>query len=290
MSAPVAIGPWPEGINNSVPGAKVPMSALSDAVNVDIDKTGTVFRRDAWTEVDNTPAHSLFEHAGHVFGVVGGVLGVLSDEGFAPIAAVTGRLAWAVLNAQAVFASYDGVFVIDNGEARSLPAEIRDDEAELMLAPMPGGQWVSYWNGRLVVARGNSIFFSEPVRYGLYDRLRSFIQFEQRVRWVAPLESGLYVGLDDSVRWLAGARPDELQQRVVGGKSWRGAAAVITTEHMNQEIAAERVAVWMTPSGFAIGRPEGAVMLPQSTRLQNIPTGVGRLAVAGDRITVLSHQ
>lgn len=290
MSEPVAIGPWPQGIWNTTGAVGVPAEALTEALNVDIDRKGTVSRRAVWTLLDPQAAHSLFEFNGRVFGVVGGTLGCLDATSFTPLATVDGRLSWTVLNGEAVFCSHDEIGVVRGDTVASLPSTIRDDEAELMLAPMPGGSWVEYWSGRLVVARGNSLIFSEPLRYGVTDTLRGFIQFEERIFWVAPLESGIFVGLRNSVRWLAGTNPAEFSQRVVGGRSWRGAAGVLDAEHIDPNLQAEHVAVWMTPSGFALGLPSGNVVLPQAARLQDIPLENGRLVVQGDRVTVLSNH
>lgn len=288
MNRPVPLGPWPSGLWNAVPAASIPANGLAEAMNVDVSEAGAVTRRAAWSLIDATPAHSLFHYNGRTYGVSAGEVGALDASGFTPIAPVTGRLDWTVLNAEPVFCDRDNVRVIRGGVVEPIPLTVREDEAELMLSPLPGGQQIEYWAGRLVVARGNSLLFSEPLRYGAHDPLRGFIQFEQRIYWFAPLDTGIYVGLRDSVRWLAGTSPGEMLQTRVGGRSWRGASAVIGTEQLNPEIQAEQAALWMTPSGFAVGLPSGNVIYPQTARLKNIPLQSGRMVVDGDRVTVLS--
>jgi hypothetical protein len=288
MKKPSALGPWPAGLWNSVPAASVPASGLTEATNVDVLETGAVKRRGAWAKIDDTPAHSLFEHNGRVLGVSGGEVGVLDANGFTPFAPVSGPLSWTVLNGDAVFCDHEAVRVVRGDAVESFPVFSREDEAELLLMPLPGGAQIEYWAGRLVVARGNSLLFSEPLRYGAHDPMRGFIQFEERIYWFAPLDSGIFVGLRNSVRWLAGTSPGDMQQARVGGKSWRGACAVVTTEHMNPEVQAERVALWMTPTGFAVGLPGGNVQYPQAERLKGLPMYTGRMVVDGDRVTVLS--
>src|SRR5690606_10461200 len=88
--------------------------------------------------------------------------------------------------------------------------------------------------GRATSGRGDSLLFSGPLRYGVYDQLPGFVQFEERIFWVAPLDTGLFVGLRNSVRWLGGTDPAEFTQRRVGGKSWRGAAAVLPSDHLSE--------------------------------------------------------
>lgn len=283
----------------AVPSTRVPattdkqnLGALLDALNVDIDRAGTVSRRAGWAESSATPAHSLFEHAGVTYAAVGGQVGRLDGESFTPLGAAVGPLSWTVLNDDPVFATYDGVFVVRDGAVQALPTgSDNDGEAELLLMPLPGGQFVGYWQGRLVVARGCSLFFSEPLRYGVYSPLSGYVLFEERVSWVAPTAGGLYVGLRESVRFLRGTEPGEFQQTRVGGATWRGAGAVVKTAGMDPSVAqgAAEVAVWLCDRGFAVGHPSGQVIYPQATHLKDLPLGAGRLVVLGDRITVTSN-
>jgi hypothetical protein len=290
LEKPIQLGPWLGGMINSVTQEQVPDTALVDAVNVNIDTLGAITPRGTWSLLSSGDAHSLFSHNNVHYGVVNSFLCQLLPTSTTQIQAVTGKLAWTILNGEPVFASYDGIFVVRGLTVSPLPYTIATDEVEYNLTPMPGGSCLAYWRGRLVVGRGNSLIFSEPLRYGVYDTLRNFIQFEERVRWIAPLETGLYVGLKNSVRWLGGVTLADLTQTVVGGSTWSGAAAVMSTKDMSMEVVrgALTVAVWMTPNGFAIGLPSGDVVLPQSDRLKNLNMAEGRLVVAHDRVTVLS--
>lgn len=288
------LGPWTKGLINTIPAEQVPADALVSADNVDIDRAGSVARRNSWEQLDDTAASSLFEHGGNTYGVVGGTVGLLDAQGFTPITAVVGHVSWAELNGDAVFCDYNTIRRVVDGSAEYLydPASIADDEAaELMLAELPGGQALAYWQGRLVVARGTSLLFSEPLRYGVYDRLRSFIRFEEQISWTAALPEGIFVGLRSSVRFLAGANYADLTQSRVAGPSWQRSGVVTSTEAFDREVVggAKYVAVWMSDRGFAIGLPSGAVVYPQADRLKEIPLGRGPVVVLGDRITVLSE-
>ena len=143
----------------------------------------------------------------------------------------------------------------------------------------------------MLVARGNSLLWSEPLRYGLYNPLTNFIQFEERVSWLAPLASGIYVGLRSSVRFLRGSDPGAFVQLRVAGPSWARSGAVVKADGMDPEVSqgAAEVAVWLSARGFSVGLPSGAVLYPQADRLAELPLGAGRLVVLGDRITVLSN-
>lgn len=73
------------------------------------------------------------------------------------------------------------------------------------LMPMPAGKIVRAFNGRLLVARGKLIYFSEPFAPALHRPVEGFIPFPDRVTMVRPNDEGVYVGTTKTTYWLAGA-------------------------------------------------------------------------------------
>lgn len=72
------------------------------------------------------------------------------------------------------------------------------------LMPMPPGKIVRAFNGRLLVARGKLIYFSEPFAPALHRPVEGFIPFPDRVTMVRPNDEGVYVGTTKATYWLAG--------------------------------------------------------------------------------------
>lgn len=158
---------------------------------------------------------------------------------------------------------------------------------------MPGGDYVRYWRGRLLVARGRTLFFSDPLRYGLYDRSSGFVKFEARIDFIEPMEKGIFVALrNNGVIFLAGESPEQWQRVTADFEPVQpGASVVISTANMNLELQPkpEWVAVWFTPKGFALGLPSGVVAHPQADLLSGLPLGNGSLHFDGDRLIVLTQ-
>lgn len=289
---PVTLGPWVKGFINVVPLQSIPEDGLSYTNNINIDRDGTITDRTRWEIIYPSNSHSIFESSlGRTFAIVEGELAYLDSSGVNTLATVVGTVDWTELNGLPVFCTSDGIFRVNEDDTvEQLVATPNTREEELVLQNMPGGTWVEYWQGRLVVARGTSLIFSEPLRYGAHDPMRGFIRMGGRIRWMAVVDTGIYVGLENVVKFVEGTNPDKVKITTVGGRTWDGAAATITTEHIDPDIAkgANRVAVWMSPEGFAIGHPSGTVVYPQADRLKDIPIGKGKLVVLGDRLTVLS--
>lgn len=160
-------------------------------------------------------------------------------------------------------------------------------------ARMPGGNYVRYWRGRLLVARGRTLFFSDPLRYGLYDRSSGFVPFEARIDFIEPVENGVYVALKNvGVVFLAGETPEKWERRTAAVlPAQPGASALIPTAQMKLDVQSkpEWSAVWLTEKGFALGFPSGNVLYPQADLLSGLPLGTGALHFEGDRLIALSQ-
>jgi hypothetical protein len=220
---------------------------------------------------------------------VDGAFGLLDDAGFIALFPAPSEVAYTVLNGRLVVSTRSYLYFVDGETFEEIPSATDLIDDGKILAPLPAGRYIAYWNGRLISAKGNSLFFSEPMWYGVYDTVRGILSFEERIQWIAPLETGIFVGLTNSVKFLAGSSPFDFLQRRSGGRSWESAAAVVPTTDMSEELvgAAQEVAVWVEENGFVIGLPDGSTKAPQGERLQSLPINKGYLSVNGDRLTVL---
>lgn len=77
-----------------------------------------------------------------------------------------------------------------------------------LLRPMPAGHIVAAHNGRLLVAAGTALYYSEPFAPGLHNPSRGYAVFPSRITVVAPFEDGVYV-VADKTYWVAGANIDQ---------------------------------------------------------------------------------
>lgn len=130
------------------------------------------------------------------------------------------------------------------------------------LRAMPAGDFVRGHAGRLYVARDDTLYFSEPLRPHLTDARSGFIQFVGDIRFVEPVEGGLYIGDDRGVWWLDGMDPSKSSlRRVSKPLAVRRSSLVVSSVHMagqgDQPVA--DVAVWLSTEGYMIGRPDGGV-------------------------------
>ena len=281
------VGPWPRGMVNTVREDRTPVAGLMDAVNVNIRRDGTAYSQPEWESAfAGEMARDLFKHAGRVFCVLGSDLVELDSGGATPLMSDTGPVNWTVLNDLPVFCTRESVYQINDAVIEQVSGVVVDDQdLDDVLVPLPGGQWVDYWNGRLLVARGHSLLFSQPLRFGAHNPLTDYIRFPTKIEWMAPLERGIYVGLRGSVQFLGGETPAELRQIRVASESAPGMGMTVSSEFVDDQVAtAPHVAVFFTSSGFTIGLPDGRVVYPQKTLLRDLPLFRGKLIQEGSRI------
>lgn len=116
--------------------------------------------------------------------------------------------------------------------------------------PMPPGDIVRYHKGRLLVASGNTLFYSQPYATGLYDPTRGYIPFPEPITMVAPVQSGVFVSTDKTY-FLAG---DDIEKSEVIERL--PFAAVFGTDTRSEH---DESVWWYSEHGTVQGTPEGEV-------------------------------
>lgn len=137
--------------------------------------------------------------------------------------------------------------------------------ATLLLRTMPAGDIVREDRGRLLVAAGKTLYYSEPYMPGLYNPSRGFIQFPSAISVVEPATNGVWVCADRTY-WLAG----DIAQAVLAEKLPYGGIRGSSGRVPNAESV-----YWMTPRGICVGTSGGEVSNRQE---QNVAVATAQYA------------
>jgi hypothetical protein len=130
---------------------------------------------------------------------------------------------------------------------------------------MPAGQMMAAAHGRLFVFSGASLWYSEPLRYGLTRRAANWVQYVGPPTLLLPVGSaeagaGLYVAAGQRTYWHAGADP-RTWQRVIAYPHGAvfGTGMVAPGSYFGLETT-QQVGYWLASNGaFCTGSPGGAV-------------------------------
>lgn len=137
--------------------------------------------------------------------------------------------------------------------------------AGLMLAPMPAGHIVRYLNGRLLVAAGNMLYYSETYQLGLYDPNKNFIPFPEPITMVEPCQNGFYLSADQTY-WIDGNLPQADLNPVLPYKAVLGTSGPVPNTNS---------VWWMSERGTILGTQDGQVQNLQEKNVAVDPAVVG---------------
>ena len=157
------------------------------------------------------------------------------------------------------------------------------------LSPMKSGDFLRLWRGRLWVARSNVLYFSEAMAYHLTDERYNFIQFPQRIRFIEPVDGGIWVGQADHVVFLRG---QDMRNMVIEHKASRApvyASSNLLHSDMVKSLSqgGNWCAVWLAENGFVVGTAEGQLVELQSNAIQGITAQSSQLVGFADRLVAV---
>lgn len=139
------------------------------------------------------------------------------------------------------------------------------------LRRMLPGSIVRVFNGRLITVRGDTLWFSEPYRYGLTSLRHNFVRFNSAVSMVEPVLGGVFVGTAEAVYFLAGDGPKDFKQGLVSVNAPFGMSSTLVPGSALPKKLAEQgaafAAMWLGPHGYSIGMPSGTVIDVQADRI-----------------------
>ena len=271
------------GLRNTVTAERLEQGELQTAVNVDIDDAGQLRRRRGYTLAASGNYHSLFRGDFATFAVKNGVLGVVNpDYTHTAIQSGVGSepLAYVQVAENVYFSSSVASGVI--GEDLTVSAWGAVSEAGTWLSPVvnptatlpaiagrllgapPMATALTYYNGRIYMAHGKTVWATDLYLYNYVDKTRTFLQFESDVTMLAPVTNGLYVGTTTDVWFLAGSRLEELKrQPMMHYGALPGSALPVPAELVNPQVPnrpqpeSKNAVLFMSTSGLCVGLDGG---------------------------------
>jgi hypothetical protein len=146
------------------------------------------------------------------------------------------------------------------------------------LDPMPGAIFAAVWNGRLLAAVDNLVFWSEPMHYGLTHLAHNFMEFVEPVSMVAATETmeGFFVGQKSRTYFVRGSDPmDAVLHEAYPAGVIAGTLQMVPGARLPLEAPpTEPVPMWLATNGvFCVGLPSGLILpLTESRFVSQIAT------------------
>lgn len=132
--------------------------------------------------------------------------------------------------------------------------------------PMPAGKIVRHHGGRLIVASGRTLYYSEPYMLGLLRPSHGFVQYPADITVVEPTSGGLWVCADQTY-WYAGLDIASAKQSAAlpyGGVAGSGG-----------QVPNSNDVFWLSPRGLVVATQTGEVKNVQEETVAINPVGYG---------------
>lgn len=289
MSSPASkrtpeIGPFPLGMDNRAPdyALELPKGAghlLRDALNVDFTAQGRTKTRKGYTLAQaGSDCHSAWAP-------IGGAYGLYCDAGtmyrldVSPAGAITARTAIAqgfgfstpVRCAQVNEAVYftDGLragsYHPRPGPTPAWADAVGGTVGERVLAPMPPGSCIAYGAGRLLVAVGALLTYSEPFTPSLRSVSAGYELLPEPITCVVHVDGGTFVATASATYFAAGGFPAQSFREVLaygapeqqpgyrqdGGAHWMSTEGIVSCNRLGELSNLQDEHIAMSVSGAA---------------------------------------
>jgi hypothetical protein len=264
----------PHGLANKFDPARIQYSPkegvlhLAEAYNVDIDITGVISRRLGFIDTDIvTEVHSFFYNGGECLAVVNSALCIVGTDLVAtPIRNLTpGRyMSYVQVGDSIIYMNGAEAGVVKGGQSwvYEMPTDPRYPDQTRSYNDPPVGTIVRYYAGRVYIADGTTIWYSEPFAPNLFRRASNFVAFGGKIVMIAPVTGGLFVSTSSKIYFLEGRDPKQfIQTTVAVFPAIEGTDVEVDGIAINSgKISPLPVQMFTTTKGICVGTADGRLI------------------------------
>jgi hypothetical protein len=137
----------------------------------------------------------------------------------------------------------------------------------LFLGPPPSGHLLTYFNGRILIAQGSYLWYTDAFAPERVNLRKNFVPVGGEITIVAPVESGVFVATQDRSIFLAGASPEKFVfTEVAPYGAPLGNVVYADGSFVTDKGISKAVAAWMSKLGLCIGMSDGTFSNMTSSR------------------------
>lgn len=242
------------------------ISDLGVAVNITVDETGWISRREGQTLRLAGDPHSMYSDGKLCVFVDDSYLyQLLPDYSRVPIHQLTtnARMAYTHVNSNFYYTN-----AIDYGIVQADGTHKIWEALQYVGPPINrvfdgprAGNHLAFFAGRMFVADGPEIWWSEPYAFSWFDRARSYVRFPTNVRMIKAVAHGLFVSDEKQTFFLAGQNPKDFTAKVVAPYpvvEWSEAIDYVETWEIGLDnLEPGLCAVWASLEGACLGTANG---------------------------------
>lgn len=236
---------------------------LAVAVNIDHDRTGRVSRRKGFAATAVTAAvHSIWCDGGPCLFVTGTSLCQLAASyTYQTLATVTAgaRMSYFQVDTRSYWMNGFEKGYIEAGANNSwVKGDYVGPETTRQYYDPPIGHKTAYEHGRVWIAQGSVVWYSEPYNLGAFDLSRGFLTFESRVSMIRPVKGGVFFGDAHKTYFAAGTDPRSMELLIVADYPViEGTDSPLDMVKFGDGSINGVGAIWTSTQGICVGMPTG---------------------------------
>ena len=150
-----------------------------------------------------------------------------------------------------------------------------------LCSPPPFLDNLCYAFGRIWGSVGPDVYYSLPFKPWLFKLTSNKYSFEDTVTMIAKVSTGLYIGMSERTRFLAGTIPEQMTQSDAGAGSIKGTLAYCnnlpelgwTLGTPEKDFA--DIPIWLTTEGVVVGGPSGKFFNVSKNKVKMSISGYG---------------
>jgi hypothetical protein len=250
------------GINNVDDAVNLTPQDLVEAPNIDIDNKGRATRRPGYTRKYNPSGvlHSMWSNDRICLFVEGTTLmRLLPDYTATIIRSNISNLPvdyddW---NEMVYYTNASVIGYVVNGVDQT----VSDPGLDFKDA-IPPGQHITYYNGRIYIAKNETIWYTDAYALNRVDMRKNVIPMKDEITMMKAVDDGIYVSIGDiddrsSVIFLAGSTPEEFIYREVADYgAIEGTGKKVKGAFIGDGVVGDPV-MWVSRKGICIGANGG---------------------------------
>jgi hypothetical protein len=214
---------------------------LAQAVNVDVDAFRRISRRPgAKATACDVPAHSIYSILDTTLFVSDYQLCKLEDDYSYTVLATLdsdARMSFLYLNDLIYFSNGvdKGIYSITENDIYEWEAgEYFGPRTDREFLSPPPGEILEFYHGRIHIAEGSVLWFTEPFGYNWVDYSENYYVLPSRITMLRAIDDGLYIGTTTGVHFLRGDASGLLQ--VSAGHVVRGTDVLCHKEDIQTDL------------------------------------------------------
>jgi hypothetical protein len=261
-----------KGINNIASPGNLALDELTEATNVNIDNEGRIQRRDGYTRKYEAlvKIHSVWSNKRICLFVDGDILMRLHEDWTATeVRSGVSNLSMSYVDInEKVYYSNASV----NGWVDTLGEDNRfSDPTENHKVSVPTGQHIEFYNGRMYIARNETLWFTDGYNLNAVDMRSNAIGFKDEITMLKAVDDGLWISIGDvagrgEIKFLSGGTPEDfVQMNKANYGAIEGTAVKPKSAFVGEGLPGKSV-IWASRKGICLGENGGKFTNMTATR------------------------